>query len=389
MSERNPTHLHVFDMVITPQAPLFIGSGKILSKKEYLFSPEEQQNRVKLLDETAFFDLLLEKGLMDQYEAFAMEQDGSLWYFLTKTCGLTDTELKRRKVVRYELPVAQKGLLSSRYLKELHTFQRDMHGRAYIPGSSLKGALRTAWLVHTLRSEPDDIKEKRSAQDFSNRPTFPESRYTGRLRVPPHKPNAALDSIFRGIQVSDSGVIPDRDMVLTGRTLLSPRGDPKDLAMCQECVRPGTAIRFRITLDESILCKYKAPITEQSLMDSIRDFDAFYTETFESRFPQPGLCNDIAAPPRGPHLFLGGGPGFFSKTLVYPYLEKDYNAALDWTQEYMKRVHSDRNTGRSKHDCDSELGISPHRMKYVRYAGKLYPAGFCTVSFLPAAGESI
>lgn len=389
MSGQNPTHLHVFDAVITPQAPLFIGSGKVLSKKEYLFSPQEQQNRVKLLNEEAFFGLLLEKGLMDQYEAFAMEQGGSLWHFLTKTCGLTDTELQRRRVVRYELPVAQKDLLSSEYLKELHTFQRDMQGRAYIPGSSLKGALRTAWLVHALRSEPDDIKEKRSTRDFSDHPTFPESRYTGRLRVPPRKENPALDSIFRGVQVSDSGVIPDQNMILTGRTLLSPGGDPKELAMCQECVRPGTAIRFRIMLDQSILCKYKVPITEQSLMDSIRDFDAFYAETFESRFPQPSPYNNIASLPRGPHLFLGRGPGFFSKTLVYPYLEKNYDDALNWTQQYMQRTHTNRNTGGSKHDYDRKIGISPHRMKYVRYADKLYPAGFCTVGFLPVAGESI
>lgn len=384
-------HLQVFDIVLTPQSPLFVGSGKILSKKEYLFSPQEQQNRVKLLDETKFFRLLVQKGLLDKYESFAMGNKDDLWHFLVNTCRLTGTELEGSGAVRYELTVAQ-NVLGPYAMKELHTFQRDAQGRAYIPGSSLKGALRTAWIVHEMRSEPSGNKAGRSAAAFETANDSAarklEIQYTNRLIKTLRKRNDMLDSIFRGIQVADSSSIANEQMVLTGRTLLSPKsaspqGDPKELGMCQECVKPGTPIRFRVTLDQTILRRHTHALTQESLLEAIRDFDAFYAAVFEKRFPDASTLRDMAVLPQQPHLFLGGGPGFFSKTLVYPYLEERPGEALQWTQRYMQRKYYNKWTASSKHDSDCRLGISPHRMKAVRYEGKLYPAGYCTVAFLP------
>lgn len=69
-----------------------------------------------------------------------------------------------------------------------------------------------------------------------------------------------------------------------------------------------------------------------------------------------------------------GHTGYFSKTLVYPYLEEHPDEALRWVQNYMMRKF------RGKHDNDDQLGISPHRMRFVRYYGKFYPIGFCGVN---------
>ena len=72
--------------------------------------------------------------------------------------------------------------------------------------------------------------------------------------------------------------------------------------------------------------------------------------------------------------YLGGhgsrGTGFFSKTVGYPYLKDDYAAALKWTQRILQT------------QADISLGVSPHRARYVTYAGKRYPAGFCEVNIL-------
>ena len=102
------------------------------------------------------------------------------------------------------------------------------------------------------------------------------------------------------------------------------------------------------------------------------EFSSFYQDTFLSHFPQG---HPVANIPDTPHLILGGGTGFLSKTVGYPYLKDDYAAALKWTQRILQTQHG-------RHEADISLGVSPHRARYVTYAGKRYPAGFCEVNIL-------
>ena len=101
-------------------------------------------------------------------------------------------------------------------------------------------------------------------------------------------------------------------------------------------------------------------------------FSRFYQDAFLSHFPQG---HPVANIPDTPHLILGGGTGFLSKTVGYPYLKDDYAAALKWTQRILQTQHG-------RHQADISLGVSPHRARYVTYAGKRYPAGFCEVNIL-------
>ncbi len=34
------------------------------------------------------------------------------------------------------------------------------------------------------------------------------------------------------------------------------------------------------------------------------------------------------------------------------------------------------------HECDIEIGVSPHTMKYARFRDQFYPYGYCEVSIL-------
>ena len=79
--------------------------------------------------------------------------------------------------------------------------------------------------------------------------------------------------------------------------------------------------------------------------------------------------------PQQPHLILGGGSGFFAKSLAYPYLGEE--EGLRWTAEQMKQMFHNH-----KHERDAENGISPHTMKYARFRGRLYPYGYCGVNIL-------
>ena len=105
---------------------------------------------------------------------------------------------------------------------------------------------------------------------------------------------------------------------------------------------------------------------------AIQQFNTYYEQTYSSHFTPPSGAVNL---PQQPHLILGGGSGFFAKSLAYPYLGEE--EGLRWTAEQMKQMFRNH-----KHERDAENGISPHTMKYARFRGRLYPYGYCGVSIL-------
>ena len=361
-------HLQIFDLTLNVWAPLFVGNGSSYTKKEYMYNT--CNGKVSFLDEQKFFSFLVEHDLVDKYGQFMLSEQPNLWAFLTKDCGISDAELKT--LTRYQIEVGD-ALDAEHSLKEIHAFQRDAQGHAYIPGSSIKGALRTVWLLNAVladRSTGHSLAQNRRA-------TFPEEKYVNQLHLRTLKDGSiapdAVNSIFRGIQVSDSAPIPDAQMVLVGKfdALVNgsfAKGSNRGIPMCRECAASGTKVRFKLTLDQSVL---KGRITKESLLEAIQQFDTYYEQTYSRHFTPPSGAVNLPQP----HLILGGGSGFFAKSLAYPYLGEE--EGLRWTAEQMKQMFRNH-----KHERDAENGISPHTMKYARFRGRLYPYGYCGVSIL-------
>lgn len=353
----------MFDLILTAWSPLFVGNGHSYTKKEYMH--DIRSGKVSFFDAQKFFSFLVERNLVEKYTQFMLSGQPSLWEFLTRDCRIPDTDLK--PLTRYQVAVGD-ALDASHSLKEIHAFQRDAYGRAYVPGSSVKGALRTAWLLdavlddragnHTL---PPPSKNKKVA--------FPEEDYVNLLRLSQKQRSDAVNSIFRGIQISDSQPIPDKQMMLAEKIDSSTDGGTHSINLCRECVAPSTHIRFRLTLDQSIL---KGRITKETLEHAIHRYDAYYQQTYGRKFTPPTGSVSL---PRQPYLILGGGAGFFSKSLAYPYLGEELG--LRWTADLMTQMFRGH-----KHDRDAENGISPHTMKYARFNGRFYPYGYCGVSIV-------
>lgn len=355
-------HLQVFDLTLTVLAPLFIGSGNKYTKKEYMYN--ERNGKVSFFDDQKFFNFLVERGLVEKYSRFMLGQDtDDLRVFLTKTCGIPNAELKDLK--RYEILVGD-ALNASRSRKEIYAFQRDAYGRAYIPGSSVKGALRTAWLLDAVLKDTDTSTGHTLAPGKDS--TFPEEKYVDLLHLNRGKKTDAVNSIFRGVQVADSGPISDKCMVLADKFDVNTLGVFSKPPLCRECVAPGTSIRLRLTLDQSVL---KGRITQESLQNAIRQYDACYQQTYCSKFTPPVGSVSL---PQQPYLILGGGAGFFSKSLAYPYLGEQ--EALRWTVD---QLSLSKELQKHQHKNDIDVGISPRTMKYARFKGKFYPYGYCGV----------
>lgn len=351
-------HLQVFDLELTTRSPLCVGSGRVYQKMEYVY--DRRSRSVSFLDETAFVEMLMEKGLVDKYERFILDGAKNLYSFLRDVCKLTDREMK--KIMR--CTISGENLSEDLHLRQIIGFSRNAQNQAYVPGSSIKGALRTVILT-------DRILDDQTGNKNFVKNDIPESRYLNTLHCQLDKngniSDNAVNSIMRGIQVSDSEIIPDSRMILTEKIDAFPNGGENILPIYRECVVPRTKIRCKLTLDQSIL---KNQITIESLLKSIERFDDYYWETYVRHFDPP--VGEVEESYRN-CLILGSGAGYFSKTVTYPYLgEKEALPHVADLMGHQFKAHH--------HERDTALGISPRTMKYAEYDRELYPYGVCEVS---------
>lgn len=355
-------HLQVYDLVLTTRSPLFVGSGQEYAKKEYLYNPNN--NMVSFLDQKKFFAFLAEKGFIDAYERFMLGPEQNLYKFLTKDCGIPSN--RHQEFIRCCVSAAD-ALAENRPFREIKAFQRDAASRAYVPGSSVKGALRTAWLLNAVLKDTQPHEQLAHSSRKNRSVPFPEGRYLNQLSLDQRKENAVND-LFRGVLVSDSAPVQDKAMILTGKADALPGGGVHSIPLCRECVKPGVSLWFKLTLDTSVLSGRIAP---ETLLRTINRYDKYYTDTYLPHFTPPRGAANL---PLQNCLILGGGAGFLSKSLAYPYLgEKN---GLEWTAEEMSLQFQKHGHQKDRDD----YAISPHTAKYTFYQKELYPYGVCEVT---------
>lgn len=359
-------HLSTYDLTVTTRAPLFVGTGAIIRKTGYLLNPSN--STVTVLDPEKLLSYVVENDLADKYESFILSGQSNMYRFLTRECNMPKDSLAQLGL--YEVSAA--GVLDHDHsMKEIHQITRTADHQVYIPGSSIKGALRTALLLGPVSKAVPGPQEHL----FRNY-QFREGRYTNTLRYANAKDNKSAGetaSIFQGIRISDSLPISNEHIALASKADVSTGGDTSSLNVVWECIAPNTELRFKLTLDHSVLdnCFFdgKRGIRVETILQAISDFAAYYREQYESKFIKPEDSKEFDFPYA---LWLGGNAGYFSKTLTYPYWKE---RALDEVSRYMMSSFP-----RHGHKRDKQLQISPHTLSYARCNGSLYPMGLCEVS---------
>lgn len=347
-------HLENYRIELRTCGPVFIGAGFKYSKNSYLFNP--QAKTISIICEDALMKWIIKSGNTDAYERYVLTESGMGLNRMLDRMSISSGD--KQKLIRYTIDVGN-VLRDGFSLKQIDAFIRDASGEAYIPGSSLKGALRTVLLFNEIRKN-GEFQER-------GRGTIPEDAYFHVLELSRRK-NDAVNSIMRGISISDSARIPDSALTLAQKVDLRQDGTKNKLNLLRECVKPAQKICFSMTLDRAILgTAYQI----EEIKRAISAFFEYYRETFCGCF-----LEDSEAPESGSYIFLGGGSGFFSKTAVYPYL--GYDTALDEVSERLnrsfRRHHHDRDAGR--------FGISPRCLKYGATGAGLSEFGLCEVKIV-------
>lgn len=355
--------LKTYKITLIARGPVFVGDGKDFSKKEYIIA----KDKVNILNMNKFYGFLYKKKLANSFEKFMLDKNQKNLFAYLRDNNLFNDALK---FVRYSLNLDTrdfKGL-------EIKTFIKDSYGNPYIPGSSLKGAIRTVLATaHIAENETqreqfrltllNELPDKTSRNRYlQNAAKHIENKIFRKLNRENTKPDDAVNDIMQGVIVGDSEPLSITDLTLAKKIERHTDTKERSLNLWRESLKPGTKIVFPLTIDEDI-CKY----TEADILEAIYKFDELYNDNFLKKFNDMDILRADK-----PQIFIGGGAGFVGKTLVYPIMGK--SKGVDAVVQIFN------NTGVSsehKHNKDKSLGVSPHIVKVTEYNGQTLQMGLC------------
>lgn len=360
--------LKTYQIHLKVNGPVFVGDGNEIQKKEYMFL---NRNTIGVIDGAKFYMLAKKLHLQNDFERFMIDdtrEDLKHWC-LRNHVSQNDLKNCMKYVENVGDRSEEKGKL------QVMTCITDPYGNPYIPGSSLKGMLRTILLSRDIlqnrekyrtdtRQLSSDLEVNRINRRILNnnivkieKNAFNSVRSSGKETVD--------FDIMSGIIVGDSEPLSREDIILCQKWEQHTDGTYKTLNLLRECIKPGTVIKSTLTIDET-LCNIK----KEDILEAVQLFYEQYYQNFQKKFSR----SDRRKPNT---VFLGGGSGFVSKTVIYPLFGEKEGI------ETVKNIFDRTNVPKThQHYKDTRIGVSPHILKCTRYQGKEYMMGECELNII-------
>lgn len=351
-----------YEFTLTVKGPVHIGDGKTLTKVDYFF----YKDRIYFPNLHKMFSYIKQMHLINDYESFMYSANNNLTYWLNDKRIISAVA---EKCTDYSISLVGSSASKPR---NLSTFVKDPYGNPYIPGSSLKGLIRTLLLAKEIVDNPDDYAEIES--DICRGVRNPRARRNDMLNresstleeIAFHKLNCsdkrknAVNDVFKGLIVSDSQPLSTNDLIVTEKIDYNVVGNEKPLPLYRESLVPNTQVKFNVTIDTSIF-----NYTIDDILQAVKLFAEDYYTYFSSNFR--GIKK-----PTSNTVWLGGGAGYVSKTIMYNLFGDDaYNIVSSVLNVTAKQHH---------HDKDKKKGVSPVTVKLTKYNNTLCHYGECTLS---------
>ncbi len=371
-----------YTLRLTVLGALFVGSGERIAKSEYI--ADREAGKIFVMDEHKLLNGLQERRLFTAYtNAVMAAQSGKYSFDLFTFCR--DNSIPRNVYsgwAKYAISISRSDDLRK---ADIYSCVKDPYGLPYIPGSSIKGALRNAVLNAVIMRQRDrfsDIAQQTESETFIKRAAYlkrqsgivDERAFHTLNKDTDIKRSNAVNSIFKGLRVGDSKPLSLNDIALCRKIDVLPDNSENKLNLYRECIKPKTVVECPVEIDAGIF-----PYSTDELIKMIREMYEMEDRMFLSKMPE-------AEPETGTLLYVGGGSGFISKTALYA-LYSDRNRAVNAAARVLDNVDS-KNKGKKVGDHLNDprkYGVSPHTIKYTRYNGYDYEFGLCRIDFQPMA----
>ena len=377
--------LKCYRVKIKTLAPVHIGSGQEIQKSEYVY--DKESGMLYVMDTYKLFEGLSKFNLLDRFEEFILKSPESTMTDFVAGNGIT--AYKDWAAYSYYVGKAKK------YANPIKGFVKDAYGMPYIPGSSLKGAIRNALLSTILRQKNEGFTYIASETENERKGYNYLSKQSSELDIkvfhaarkdekdePYTKINNAVNSKMRGLIISDSKPLSKDSLIVCRKEDMLKDGTTKSISLLRECIAPNTELEFTMTIDSDVF-KYSAETLEVAVKNQYNYIKTSFMDKFSADIKNDKL--------NGALLFIGGGTGYVSKTATYSlFYEKGGNKrAVKNTSKILHNVfYNDRMPPKMKkmasHINDpSDFGISPRVRKCTKFKDKLYDMGLCEISFQP------
>jgi CRISPR-associated protein Csm5 len=360
-------------------APVFIGCGRELTKKEWILS----ENNSAIIPEThKLYEYAVRKGLKEEFEYFILKDiNTDLKGFFDKYSHKISTP--DLAPFSYSLTMGRAYQSGKKDEKPagIQQFIKDAEGLPYIPGSSVKGAIRTVLLAQEIKKGGFDRfaqEIKRVLEEYKKGfiNTKEAKKALGKIAKDMEKQaffklkysdkNDVVNDIFRGLRIADSAPLSSENLMLCQKIDASTtKGKANAINTLRECLKPGTEAIFSVSIDTDMFNYYSIG----DIIEAVKNFHEIYCSCFLKKFPYF----------KDPHtnetrLYLGGGAGYATKTIVYALLGenavKEVNTILDIAIGEKKREK-----------VPKDDTVSPRMAKFAYFNGKPYEMGACKMEF--------
>ena len=291
------TEYRTFQFSLLSMAPIHIGSGDKYTSREFIY----ENSYFYFPDMGKFYNRMVEKGYDKKFERFLQERMASdsnnrLISFLEDN-RISDRDFGGYRIKETGLEI-EKNNRDSKLgtINEVTKFMRDAFGNPYIPGSSLKGAIRTI----LMNTNPDwnnknvvDTKGKHPKENKNMIPWEP-------------KKGKEFNNLFNAIRVIDSKPFNNEQIILVQKWDYSAESlTAKPLPLYREAIAPLTKINFTITTTTK-----EAGILIEELGQRAQALYKEYKTFFLKDFPDDKIQDNIDYP-----IYLGAGSGVWTKTI--------------------------------------------------------------------------
>lgn len=224
-------------------SPLHIGNGNELKLVDFYL--DDEKNLIKRIDFSKFTNHCFEN------EINLMEEIGKKRYLTGRDFSITkfmdENSIDPDAFSSYTI----KAIIEKREREtEFAVKEHIKHGSAYIPGSSIKGAIRTAIMwsflnesgnVGILFGELDKLLKGSRTPDFKHVDDELSKRVFGR---------DAHRDIFRALRITDTHPMDLSNLEVSQVRIV---GNPQDIPVYVENLKTGTNASFDLYLDEDLL----------------------------------------------------------------------------------------------------------------------------------------
>ena len=367
----NSNYLERYIITIETLGPLYIGSGHEIGKKDWILN--RRDNTAYIIDEIKLFNYLRNNNLLSSYEKFMLSNArGGLFEWAKENRIINDII---HQTAKYSLDC--ENIVDVNKVRGIQTFIKDGYGKPYIPGSSIKGAIRNVLLSQSIEKDTnsnDDVisaLRKPDAGDNKNKLSGEadklDKKYFRTLNREGSKYDDAVNDVMSGIKISDSKPLSFNNLTLCQKIDAKLDGDPGDgLPIFRECIKPETKIEFNLTIDTALFKKEISYIE-----NAVENFLNNYNEEFLLKFKEEN-------PYYGNVIYLGGGAGYHTKTVTSSLLKNEVDKVKIIGNIINNTVSNDKRDEHRHYD-DHKLGVSPHIVKLTEYDGELVQMGPCRI----------